>query len=291
LPSTCITACLLSDVHSATISLNLTLPFALCLSLSQSTISKISTAFPTALTNKDLIAKVKSLLSDYGYGKSTLVCTSLCCDEVNRPLEEDLWEAFGDHFNMGGLAGFPFGGVTGFGAMAHHIPDGGSCLIVYGPHVGVDSDGRVGTVDRRGRKKGGSCCGSAVAAAMYVNSVMKGGDKAKLPCEPLDAQQAYVGDMLLPFGERLEQAKEPMVELPHALFEAQDQLMQTIIRKGCREVAGRGKIAVLGGIQINTPDRVSDYFLPLRFELLNNKGIVIEDLMLETSNNRKMITA
>ena len=58
---------------------------------------------------------------------------------------------------MGGLAGFPFGGVTGFGAMAHHIPDNGSCLVVYGPHVGIDSRGIVGTVERRGRKHGGAC--------------------------------------------------------------------------------------------------------------------------------------
>lgn len=209
---------------------------------------------------------------------------------MNRTLEEDLQEAFGDHFNMGGLAGFPFGGVTGFGAMAHHIPDGGSCLVVYGPHVGVDSNGKVGTVNRRGRMKGGSCCGSAVAAAMYVNSVMKGGDKSGLPEEAIDAQQAYVGDMLLPHGERLEQAKDPMVELPHALFEAQDSLMQKIISKGCKEVAGRGKIALLGGIQINTPEGVPDYFMPLRFELLNNKGVMIEDLMLETKH-RKMIAA
>lgn len=94
--------------------------------------AKIHTAFPNALPNDDLIAKVKYLLSDYGYGPKTLVATSLCCDEVNRPLEEDLQAAFGDHFNMGGLAGFSFGGVTAFGAMSHHIPDGGSCLIVYG---------------------------------------------------------------------------------------------------------------------------------------------------------------
>jgi hypothetical protein len=157
--------------------------------------------------------------------------------------------------------------------------------------VGVDSDGKVGTVNRRGRMKGGSCCGSAVAAAMYVNSVMKGGDKADLPSCPLDAQQAYVGEMLLPYGERLQAAKDPMVELPHALFEAQDELMQKIIAKGCKEVAGRGKIALLGGIQINTPEGVSDYFLPLRFELLNNRGVMIEDLMHETHKNRKMIAA
>jgi hypothetical protein len=258
----------------------------------QSALAKISVVYPNALTNEQLINKVKTMLADYNYGKSTLVATSLCCDEVNRPLEEDLQAAFGDHFNMGGLAGFPFGGVTGFSAMAHHIPDGGSCLVVYGPHVGVDADGKVGTVNRRGRMKGGSCCGSAVAAAIYVNSVMKGGDKAKLPVCPSDAQQAYVGDMLLPYGERLEEAKEPMVELPHALFEAQDELMQKIITKGCKEVAGRGKIALLGGIQINTPEGLPDYFLPLRFELLNNRGMMLEDLMTEAcSKNRKTIAA
>jgi hypothetical protein len=216
------------------------------------------------------------------------VATSLCCDEVNRPLEDELHKSFGDHFNMGGLAGFPFGGVTSFGAMAHHIPDGGSCLVVYGPHVGIDSSGKVGTVDRRGRNKGGSCCGSAVAAAMYVNSVMKGGEKAKMPTDALDAQQVYVGAALLPHGERLEEANEPMAELPHAMFEAQDELMQKIIARGCQEVAGRGKIAVLGGIQINTPDGLSDYFLPLRFELLNNKGIMIEDLMSANGGKKVM---
>ena len=88
----------------------------------RSTAAKISTAFPYALTNMELVDKIKNMLSDYGYGKSTLVATSLCCDEVNRPLEEDLQDAFGEHFNLGGLAGFPFGGVTGFGAFAHHIP-------------------------------------------------------------------------------------------------------------------------------------------------------------------------
>jgi hypothetical protein len=38
------------------------------------------------------------------------------------------------------IAGFPFTGNTGFGAMAAHIPDDGYCLIVYGPHVGVAAD-------------------------------------------------------------------------------------------------------------------------------------------------------
>jgi hypothetical protein len=43
---------------------------------------------------------------------------------------------------------------------------------------------------------------------------------------------------------------------------------------------GDGNIALLGGIQINTPEGISDYFLPLTFELRNSNGKVIEDLML-----------
>jgi Limiting CO2-inducible proteins B/C beta carbonyic anhydrases len=222
---------------------------------------------------------VSEQLAQYGYGKSTLLCTSLCCDEANRALEVGLQKAFGDHFHIGGLAGFAFGGATGFGAMVSHIPDNGSCLVVYGPHVGVDSTGRIGTVDRRGREKGGDCCGSAIAAAAYVKGVINGAPKADPPTDPLDAQQAYVGDMLLPYGDRLAEAKDPNHELPFALFQAQDKLMKNIVAKVGGRVAGRGKIALLGGIQINTPDGASDYFLPLRFELLSNQGRVVNDLL------------
>jgi Limiting CO2-inducible proteins B/C beta carbonyic anhydrases len=250
-------------------------------------VSKINAAYPKALTNNDLVKKVQATLSSYGYGKTSLVATSLCCDEVNRPLEQDLARAFGDHFSMGGLAGFPFAGLTGFGAMAHHIPDDGSCLVVYGPHVGVDSNGRVGTVDRRGRMKGGSCCGSAIAASIYVNGVMKGGVESPIPKEPSDLQQAFVGNMLLPYGAFLDSSIEPMADLPYALFEAQDDLIQKIVAKGAQHIHGkRGKVALLGGIQINTPTGVSDYFLPLKFELRNNKGQLVEDLLWDTTARR-----
>lgn len=183
-------------------------------------------------------------------------------------------------FSLGGLAGFPFSGVTGFGAMAHHIPDGGSCIVVYGPHVGVDKDGKVGTVNRRGRNKGGACCGSAVAAAGYVTKVLKGeAEPLPGPSEPNDAQQLFVGSMLLPYAERLSKAADPMVELPYATFEPLDDLMQKILAKGASQVEGGGKIAVLGGIQINTPEGMTDYFMPLKFELRNSQNQVLENLM------------
>lgn len=248
--------------------------------VNQVTVEKIISVYPKALTNDDLVNKVTSVLTKYGFGEKTLLATSLCCDEVNRQLERDFSKSYGQHFSMGGLAGFAFGGVTSFGAMAHHIPNGGDCLVVYGPHVGVDGDGKVGKVNRRGRKTSGTCCGSGVAAAGYVDAVTKGQRDAAPPCtSPLDAQQTFVGNMLLPFGKRLENAPDKMVELPLALFDAQHALMQQIVAAGCGEVGGDGKIALLGGVQINTPDGTPDYFLPLCFELRDNQGRLIQYLL------------
>jgi len=229
------------------------------------------------VTNSVLVSKVRKELRRNGYHEdNTLLATSLCCDEVNRPLEHDFTKVYGDQFSMGGLAGFPFAGLTGFKAMSAHIPDDGSCLIVYGPHCGVNSEGMVGTVSRRGKENGGTCCGSAVAAAEYVSS-MSGfalfGRRNSKPADPiLDAQQAYVGMMLRPYAERLEKAPDPMVELPYCLFEEQDKLMHEIVRKGSSSLGANKNIALLGGIQINTPREESDYFLPLRFEIRDSAG-------------------
>jgi len=232
------------------------------------------------VTNGELVMKVNKALSRFGYDESTLVAFSLCSDEVNRPLEESFFGLYGEHFNMGGLAGFPFAGVTGFGAMASHIPDGGSCLIVYGPHVGVDSNGLVGKVDRKGKSKSGSCCGSAVAASKYITAVYRGDvEKVGPPMDFTDAQQNYVSNALLPYAERVTTAPDPMVELPYATFEPIDAMMEKIVAKGGPKVGGYGKIAMLGGLQINTPRGMSDYFLPLRFDIRENDGTLVEDLM------------
>jgi hypothetical protein len=243
-------------------------------------VKRVQEAFPGAIRSADLAQKIQSVLSKHGYeDRTTLVATSLCCDEVNRELELDINDIYSHNFNMGGLAGFAFGGVTSFGAMSHHIPEKGSCLVVYGPHVGVDRDGMVGKVNRRGRGGSGACCGSAAAACAYVTSVHEGAEKQEFPGNPLDAQQYFVGNMLLPEASRIVNAEEKEVELPLALFDVQDEFMKTIVSKGCGEVAGEGKIALLGGIQINTPYGTSEYFLPKVFEIKNNKNEKIADLM------------
>ena len=56
-------------------------------------------------------------------------------------------------------------------------------------------------------------------------------------------------------------------------------MMETIVQKGAGAMESDGYIALLGGIQINTPDGVSDFFLPLSFDLRDSKGVVQKDLL------------
>ena len=53
-------------------------------------------------------------------------------------------------FPLGGLAGFPFTGKTGWGAFSSHCPEDGHIVIMFAPHVGVDCDGNVGKINRPG---------------------------------------------------------------------------------------------------------------------------------------------
>ena len=136
----------------------------------------IKLLFPGALTNEALETRVTNQLSKKGYTpQNTLLATSLCCDELARQLEADFVKVYGKNFHLGGLAGFPFAGTTGFGAMAAHIPDNGSVLIVYGPHVGVATTGGVGKVERAGIELVDNCCGSAIAASNYLKGICETG--------------------------------------------------------------------------------------------------------------------
>jgi len=236
-------------------------------------------AFPEALTNKELGFAVVDLLAERGFTKeNTLLATSLCCDELARRLEDDFVKIYGNNFNLGGLAGFPFAGNTGFGAMSAHIPDNGFCLIIYGPHVGISKDGILGKVEREGIALVDTCCGSAVAANNYLQQITDGGMSITTHIHDFsDFQQGAVQELILPFGKRLADADDRMLELPYALYESQDLLLGEIIKEGAKGLK-RGT-AVLGGIQINTSPDTMDYFHPLRFDYIDGVENTIEDLL------------
>lgn len=248
----------------------------------------VKAVFPDAVTNKQLETRVANILSDQGFtGSNTLLASSLCCDELARRLDYDFRVVYGNNFNLGGLSGFPFAGNTGFGAMSAHIPDDGYCLLLYGPHVGVAKDGTVGKVERPGIDLIDTCCGSAVAANNYLQGITDGGAPVSVDIKEFtDFQQNIVREFILPHGNRLAEAENRMVELPYALYDSQDMLMQDIVKAGAGGV--KKGIAMLGGIQINTGPTTPDYFHPLRFELMNSNGEVVKNML--PGITRKMVS-
>lgn len=245
---------------------------------------KVKLVFDGAITDHKLAAATQKILSPFNFTEdNTLLATSLCCDEVNRDLEDEFRAIYGQNYSFGGIAGFPFGGVTAFGSLLHHTPhypEQGNVVIVYGPHVGVDYDGVVGKVNRKGHKGSGSCCNTAIASMAYVKAVRSGHEvHSPDPSDPVDAQQVFVDSALLAHGERLEQAEDPNVELPHALFDCMDELMCRIIAKCTKDIPTGARIALLGGVQVNAPEGLPNYFLPKKFHLLDNKGQLLEDLL------------
>jgi hypothetical protein len=221
------------------------------------------------------------ILSEKGFQKeTTLLATSLCCDEICREIEDELRSKFGENFSFGGIAGFPFGGCTAFGALCHHIPVGGNCIIVYGSHVGIDYDGAIGKVNRRGHHGSGSCCNAAMASLAYVKAVKEGTKiHSPDPSDPIDAQQVFVDSALMNHSDRLLNATDPNVELPHVVNDCQADLLKRIIDKCVGDIPSGTKVAILGGIQVNTPEGTADYFLPKRFTLCDSNGQVMEDLL------------
>jgi len=243
--------------------------------------------FPGVVTAHSLARSLESILKPRGFDSdNTLLATSFDVDEVCRDLEDELRQKYGQNFSFGGLAGFPFGGTTALGACLHHMPHPtddkhGAILIVYGPHVGIDHDGVIGKVNRRGHHGSGACPSTAIAAMAYVKAVKEGREiHSPDPSDPIDAQQVFVDSALMEYSDRLLSAADPMVELPHCLLESQGKLMKRIMDKCLpKDVPPGTNIALLGGIQVNTPEGTPEYFLPKNFTLLDNTGEVKEDLL------------
>ncbi len=155
---------------------------------------------------------------------------------------------------MGGLAGLPFTGPSGFGAFSSHIPDDGAAFLVYASHVGITADGELGRVVRQGQTHSTLSCGSGVGAYLHLE---KGGSP-----DELDPQQQYVTSIVADHLPELRDSAQPMALLPIILFEAIDSEIHELIPADFDR-----PIVLLGGIQINTPEGEDDYFLVREFSL------------------------
>ena len=68
-------------------------------------------------------------------------------------------------FNLDGLAGLPFTGITGYNAFASHVPEKGTALLFVDSHIGYSKKEGWGKIEREGQHEASACCG-AIAHAL-----------------------------------------------------------------------------------------------------------------------------
>ena len=169
---------------------------------------------------------------------------SICCDDLNAvEYQKRAFEMLGP-FKLGGLHGFPFAGLTGMGAFAHHVPADGALFVFFGPHIGITKTGRVGFTLRPGQAEPSARCGAATAA---VNILLR--DQVVLDdVSELDYQQNTLEQILLWEKMHVVEAAEPLVEGTEIIYEATETRIRLLVERTkfpCRYVI------LMGGILIN----------------------------------------
>lgn len=149
-------------------------------------------------------------------------------------------------------------------------------FVLFAPHVGISNTGRVGEYSRRGQSCDGKACGAACAALSYCLSV---GPNATMPADsdmPYDHQQLTImrelSKRLDPILQMHSHTDPSMVQvaLAHQMFDIVRTYLYEILSTEFASEYGdtiHGRLILLGGIQINMPFPMSDYFLPLVFEV------------------------
>lgn len=234
--------------------------------------------FPGAIGSSTTLSKVASILKPYGFtAANTLFAQSMCPDEINHEIGDitDLFfKQFGEVFHLGGLAGIPFAGKTGFGAFSHHVPDGGHCFVLMAPHIGITDDMQLGLYSRYGQTCAGTACGAAIGAYRHCCSGNPIPDLAS--CDD-DFQMCYIINEISKVTDIINEKptkNERQAELAMQTWKIGKKMLDKIINTDFGDK--NSKLMVLTGIQINMPREFEDFFLPLSFDMHSKDGTVTD---------------
>jgi len=231
-------------------------------------IELIEKHFPGAQTNAHVLQVCKHVLELIGISaENTLYAQSVCPDHINSS-EEDLQVMFssylGDVFmHLGGLAGLPFTGSTGFSSFTNHTPENGHLFFLFSPHIGINTHLELGYHEN------GAACEAAVAALKTCGSnnfcPISEESLGKSPC---DFQMNFLIKEIYERKEKIlnkPTQNEQQAELVMQIYNIGEMFLEKIV--STKFGPGKnGKLILLGGIQINLPSPMHNFFLPLLFE-------------------------
>lgn len=252
--------------------------------------SNLQTYFPGSLSNSAIALRVAAALRDRGYTRTnTLFGSSLCSDEINDTAESlvgDLQNKLGVEgvFNLGGLGGLPFVGISGMGAFTSHCPVDGKIFIVFGPHVGISEDGTVGKIERVGKTSVSTSCGAGIGAykaIMATNSSLPAAVTEAFGIK--DVQEEYIISQL---SNRLDALKgkeldnESITYVTNKMYDLVWEMLRSEVNAFTTKPDFWGsvtEVTLLGGIVVNRGHGVGvpggeDFYQPLMLKSLTKEG-------------------
>jgi hypothetical protein len=214
-------------------------------------------------------------LAEHGVNPTNTVLTQSSCpdelnhDEFSQDLSQIMGNRWGEVFHLGGLAGIPFTGLTGWGAFSHHVPKDGNIIVLLAPHVGLTEEGGVGKVHRHGQDHSTSACGAAVGAY----NLLKKDPTANTRTNENDFQQDYIVKALAPHMEEILAASGVNARqtlLANKMHDIASQFLDEIV--DLKWMGPNSKLVILSGLMINVDGASADVFEPLSFTIQGKDG-------------------
>lgn len=230
--------------------------------MKNSYLETIQKYYPRADYAEILEEKVIAYLECIGFKPDeVMAANSICSDDINAMQFPVTNSDLLGPFYLGGLDGFPFTGLTGIQAFAHHMPEEGALLIYYGPHIGIIENGEIGKVVRSGQDHESDCCGAAQAALKKIN------DKPEEP-SLLDYQEDTIVKLFQKNKRRIENGAYPIQEATEVMYEAIKERIDLLIAKSREEFVGKYLI-LIGSIFINVDEGAKSCIAYRSFQTIN----------------------
>lgn len=220
--------------------------------------------YPKALSSIDTVNRLLDTIErELGLKPNQLMhADSMCCDDVNAiQYPPRALEMLGP-FHLGGLDGFPFAGVTGMNAFAHHVPEDGAVVVFYAPHIGITKDGTIGEIHRIGQSGNSACCGAAKGALgkLLEGKIIEGNITS------LDFQQNTIEQIFLHQKERIIKAENQIFEATEVMYEAIDDRIEVLVKEThypCKYVL------LVGAVFINGDKDMGSFCQYKKFDCIN----------------------
>ena len=232
--------------------------------------------YPNVKTTEDTVNKLLDVIeSELGLKPNQLMhADSMCCDDVNAiQYPPRAYEMLGP-FHMGGLNGYPFAGITGMNAFAHHVPEDGAVVVFYAPHIGITKDGTIGEIHRIGQSENSACCGALKGAlGKLLNNQIEAGN-----ITDLDYQMNTIEQIFLKQADRIKSAKNQIFEATEVMYEAINERIETLVSKTnypCKYVI------LIGAIFINGDKDMGSFCQYKKFEYIDLETMEHKSLMME----------